>query len=931
MSNSLKLRTIPYEPLPDPAKEAALAGIRRCGFSPKTILENYGFSSTLKKQTVNLNVHAVAFAHPQNLNLSSASITLFNAVKGQDTDDLVKLLSQSTAPFHIIHRDNQFTFLASSVENKKPETIRIESDISYDQIGSVLNNYANDLKPQRILDVKQGRDTFNNPLFRRIGPLQLSLWATEVNSGSLVNVFGNAVSQLRQGIEEDYGIIAPNNRKMKDTITDLAIQLLGATILADTGVLGHDLRTQEAETSLGDLLSQASRDFPDYFMPALFEQYQEPAELAYQLLRQIHYSGFLPEMLRGLYLEAYSKEDRRKSGSFDTPLYLTRHIWKNIPVEYLRPEQRVAVDITCGWGSFLIAGHERLSQLSDMKNLSLRDYLRGNDIYHLTARLAGLGLLLSTSQDHWNIDDEDALKWTWLAKNQPNIIVGNPPFRDPRTLYKDEQQSSDDVETEKSEIANRFLKRAIERLAPGGYLAMVMPRSFTVGSENSTKQLRHQMLDQCDLQELLELPSGVFTGANPRALVLFAQKKLRSQSQFHFPVRVRTVQSGTLKNFQDTGIVTASSLVADQSTWKTTTYRSRRSKNTFVMEYKLILSDFEWQQIQSRCTNLDAYGDVSRGAIVGTQRKAAQSEPSKEVLWLPNASAIPTSFQIRYEDPPQTKIYPNDFERERPKDQHIFEGTKVLVVRSTDTSWGRRSKVAIERRGYYVSGSYLVVVPRSDKTLWTDPKQKAITNEVLAAIIYWDIGNAWLIEHTTSLGTPNYAIETIPFPTTLTIDDCEALTIAVKRLEGNNDFDIEALDLIDNILKRAYKLDESTFNHLREITKWDSKTSIVYDEQPNRMNANRFVSGYVESVDARQNAIKLRLQGLKGLQRVRITPSMPGWLLRPEVEFYTKLPFDYVEQERIPFENIDWDTFYPQTYTYMSEDELMNSFAKLAQ
>jgi N-6 DNA Methylase len=927
MSSSLKLKTIPNEPLPGPAKEAALAGIQRCGFSSETILENYGFSSTTRKQAVNLNIHAVAFAH-RNLNLSNAGITLFNAVNGQNNEELVSLLAQSTAPFHIIHRDNQFTFLASSVQNNKPETIHIESHISYDQIGRVLSDHANDLKPQRILDVKQGRDTFSHPLFRAVGSLQLALWATEVNSGSLVKVFGNAVYQLRRGIEEQYDSIS-SNRKMKDTVTDLSIQLLGATILADTGVLGPDIRFEGAATPLDKLLSKASKEFSDYFLPNLFERYQEPAEAAYQLLRQIHYSGFLPEMLRELYLEAYSKEDRRRSGSFDTPLYLTRHIWKHIPVEYLPPKQRVAVDITCGWGSFLIAGYERLSQLGDMKDRSLLNYLRGNDIYHFTSRLAGLGLLLSTSEDHWHIDDEDALTWSWLERNQPDIIVGNPPFRDPRTLYKDEQRSSVEDETEKSEAANRFLKRAIERLAPGGYLAMIMPRSFTVGSENSTKQLRQQLLEQCDVQELLELPSGVFRDANPRALVIIAQKRQRSQSQSHFPVRVRTVQNGTLKNFQDFGIVTASRLVADQSVWKTITYQYENSKSTSVMEYSLILSENMWQQIQSRCTPLADYAHVFRGAIVGTQRKATLSSPSREILWLPNAGAVPESFHIVYENPPQTKLYPDDFERERPEDRQAFEGTKVLVVRSTDTSWGRRSKVAVERRGYYVSGSYHVVVPRSDRMLESHAMQEAITNEVLAAIIYWYVGNAWIIEHTTSLGIPKYAIETIPFPNALTTDDCDVLNMAVKRLQENDGSDAESFEQIDRILKRAYGLDEATFEHLREITKWDSKTRIIYDRQPDPIKADCFVSGCVESIDAQQNAIKLRIKGIKGAQRVQITPSMPGWLLRPGTEFYTKIPRHYVDQEYISFNNIDWDTFHPQMYTYLSEVDLMEDFANL--
>lgn len=931
MSSALNLITIPYKPLPNSARDAALDGIRSCGFAPSTILEDYAFSSTNKNQAINLRINALAFAHPKNLNLSNASITLFNAVDGQSNDTIIPLLAQSTAPFHLIHQDNQFSFLTCSIQDKKPKAVSIESHISYDQIGRVLNEYAVDLRPQRIIDVKQGRDKFSHPLFHAIGPLQLALWATDVNSVSLVKIFGSAVSQLRYAIEtqhEPYGSVDSNSAKMKDTTTDIAIQLLGATILADTGVLGSHLRSEGAETPLDKLLTEASLQFPNYFILDIFKKYQKQAEVAYQRLRQIRYSGFLPEMLRGLYLEAYSKEDRQKSGSFDTPLYLTRHIWKHIPVEYLPPDQRVAVDITCGWGSFLIAGYERLSQLNDMKDLPLRDYLRGNDIYHFTARLAGLGLLLSTSEDHWNIDDQDALRWNWLDNHQPNIIVGNPPFRDPRTLYKDEQQP-DEIEGGKSEAANQFLKRAVERLAPSGYLAMVMPRSFMVGDERSTQRLRKQLLENCDIQELLELPSGVFTGANPRAIVVLARKKPQPQKPTHYPVRVCSVQKGTLNKFQNVGTVTASGLVVDQSKWENTVRQNAHSQNTNIMEYKLLLPENEWEQIQTRCKNkkLEDYAYTFRGATLGTKKKAKQGSLSKEVLWLTDAGAtLSRSFHVNYEEPPQTKLYPDDFERERPDDQQLFEGVKVLVAHATDTSWGKRTRVAIERRGYYVSGSYFVVVPSTTNTLWSSQKDIAITHEVLAAIIHWDVGNAWVIEHTTSLGIPKYALETLPFPENLTQDDCIALTEVVRHLEDNDSKALQTLELMDAILIRAYGLDKLTFERLRQITQWNSRTEIILDSLPDLEKANCFISGRVEEIDAQQNTIRMWIKGMEGIQKVQITASMPGWLLRPQTEFYTSLPHKYVEQEYIDFEAVDWGIFHPQMYTYMSEVELMEDF-----
>jgi len=554
-----------------------------------------------------------------------------------------------------------------------------------------------------------------------------------------------------------------------------------------------------------------------------------------------------------------------------------------------------------------------------MQDKSLRNYLLGNDKYYFTAKLAGLGLLLSTLEDNWNIDYQNALKWNGLSRPQPNIIVGNPPFKGSRQEPLIDKQ-------ERYQEADAFLWQAIGRLAPNGYLAMVMPRSFTAAE--SSPELRRELLKQCDVVELWQLPSGVFTGVNPQAIVIFAQKKSASDSVFHHPVRVRTIQRATLKRFQDAGTFTASQLVADQFKWNEMVHKSEDSENTHIMEYKLILSEQTWQKINSQCAQLKERADIFRGAIVGSRRRYANNSDSEQVLWLTGVrKVLERSFHINYENPPQTKLYPNDFEEPRLNKKHIFEGTKILVVHSPDPSWGRRAKVAIERNGYYISGSYWIVTPLPDV------QKMSITHEVLAAVINWDVSNAWLIENMTSLGIPEYAMNTIPFPKNLSEDDCAALTEAVLELEmaalNNEPEPLEVTQRIDTILKTAYHLDETTFERLHKITEWSRSPEVSLDAQPDRERANCFISGVVDSVDAQQDSIRLWIKGFEELQSVRIVPSMPGWLLRSGAEFYTKIPRRYVKQDHIDFDAVDWDTFHPQMYTYMNEIELMGDFAKL--
>jgi len=919
--STLNPHTIHYEPFPEQAYRAAIDSIRKCGFPENAILEDYSFSSRFKEKPITIKINALAFAHPIHRNPDYASVTLFNAANGQNDEELIHILAESTAPFHLIHRGEQFSFLASSIRNKELEPIHIESHIAYEQLGNVLSNYADDLKPQHIIDVKQGRDTFSHPKFHNLAPLQLSLWAAGVTGPLLVKYFGLAVNKLRDHIKSEH-----NTSEMGevDEVTDLAIQLLGATILADTGVLGEHIRLEGSKVSLHRLMSIASSQFSRYFQLDIFEKYLEQAEKAYQLLRQVCYAGFMPDMLRDLYIEAYSEEERKSSGSYDTPLYLTRQIWKNIPVEYLPPNQRVIADITCGWGSFLIAGYERLSQLSDMQDVSLRNYLHGNDKYHFTAKLAGLGLLLCTSEASWNIDNKDAMKWNWLNTNQPNIIVGNPPFRGHRGVKAHQDPISSTTAQKRQQEADKFLRHAIEHLAPEGYLAMVMPRSFTAAE--ASPELRRDLLKMCDILELWQLPSGIFTDINPQAMVIFARKKTEPERLSHHPVRVRTIQRNTLKEFQDSGIFTASGLVADQSMWNQILHKSEGSENTHIMEYKLILPEDVWQKIRAQCVELEKYADIFRGATVGSRRRYIESTDTKQVFWL-TGRMLQRPFHIAYVQPPQTKLYPNEFEEPRLGKQHIFESTKVLVARSPDPSWGRRAKAAIERKRYYVSGSYWVVTPLADA------EKRAISHEVLAAIINWDVSNAWLIEHMTSLGIPEYAMNTNPFPRDLSKDDCAALTKAVLQLEdaafNKQPEPSEATQTIDAILKAAYHLDNATFERLRKITEWASSPETTLDNQPDREKANCFISGAVESIDANQSTITLWINGFEELQTVQIVPSMPGWLLRPGAEFYTKIPRRYVRQDHIDFDTVNWNTFHPQMYTYMSEIDLMKAFAKL--
>src|SRR5579884_4359242 len=105
---------LPYQPLPSAAYTAARISILKCKFSEEALLDEYSFSSGNKGRTIKVNTFV--FAHPVHRNPAEyASVTIYNAVNGLPDAEIVKILAESAAPFHLIHRENHFSFWASSI------------------------------------------------------------------------------------------------------------------------------------------------------------------------------------------------------------------------------------------------------------------------------------------------------------------------------------------------------------------------------------------------------------------------------------------------------------------------------------------------------------------------------------------------------------------------------------------------------------------------------------------------------------------------------------------------------------------------------------------------------------------------------------------------------------------------------------------------
>lgn len=104
-------------------------------------------------------------------------------------------------------------------------------------------------------------------------------------------------------------------------------------------------------------------------------------------------------------------------------------------------------------------------------------------------------------------------------KDRYHVILANPPFGGKE---RKEIQQNFDIKT--GETAFLFLQHFIKSLKTGGRAAIVIKNTFLSNTDNAAISLRKYLLETCQLDIVLDMPSGTFLGAGVKTVVLFFTK-----------------------------------------------------------------------------------------------------------------------------------------------------------------------------------------------------------------------------------------------------------------------------------------------------------------------------------------------------------------------------------------------------------------------
>ncbi len=117
-------------------------------------------------------------------------------------------------------------------------------------------------------------------------------------------------------------------------------------------------------------------------------------------------------------------------------------------------------------------------------------------------------------------------------KDRFDIVLANPPFGGKE---RPEVQQNFPIKT--GETAYLFLQHFIKKLKAGGRAAIVIKNTFLSNTDNASVALRKELLENCNLHTVLDVPHGSFQGSGVKTVVLFFEKGAPTRKIWYYKAR----------------------------------------------------------------------------------------------------------------------------------------------------------------------------------------------------------------------------------------------------------------------------------------------------------------------------------------------------------------------------------------------------------
>ena len=282
------------------------------------------------------------------------------------------------------------------------------------------------------------------------------------------------------------------------------------------------------EYKIGEIFSELKNKLQDGY--TLRDVVNEVDNLQFQSNEQKH-------ELSALYEEKIKNMGNagRNGGEYYTPRPLIKSIIKVIDPKV----GETVYDGAVGSAGFLVEAYEHMSQSKSLTGSELIK-LQTKSFYgaekKTLAYIIGIMNMILHGIESPNIIHQNTLETNIQEiqnKDRVDVILANPPFGG-----KEKVNIQENFPIKTGETAYLFLQHFIKKLKVGGRCGVVIKNTFLSNPDNASITLRKQLLEECNLFAILDLPGGAFLGTGVKTVVLFFEKGKPTEKLWYYQLNV---------------------------------------------------------------------------------------------------------------------------------------------------------------------------------------------------------------------------------------------------------------------------------------------------------------------------------------------------------------------------------------------------------
>ena len=225
----------------------------------------------------------------------------------------------------------------------------------------------------------------------------------------------------------------------------------------------------------------------------------------------------------------------RNGGEYYTPRPLIKSI-----IKVIDPKVGESVyDGAVGSAGFLVEAFQYMSKSKSLTTSELKT-LQTKSFYGIEkkslAYIIGIMNMILHGIESPNIIHQNTLDINIQEiqnKDRVDVILANPPFGG-----KEKNNIQENFPIKTGETAYLFLQHFIKKLKVGGRCGVVIKNTFLSNTDNASKALRKQLLEECNLFAILDLPNGAFLGTGVKTVVLFFEKGKSTKKTWYYQLNV---------------------------------------------------------------------------------------------------------------------------------------------------------------------------------------------------------------------------------------------------------------------------------------------------------------------------------------------------------------------------------------------------------